>query len=169
MSYLSRKYGLTDKQAAFAEHVAAGGLPADALRVAGYGKSVAASYLMRLPAVRAAVHDAIQRAIEAEAPASLAVLREIRNDKKAPAKVRADISMRLLGLAGHVLPTKREEKAQKPLAEMTREEMLSFIELNQAAIDKAEAELAARATDVTVPAGAPKQATALVKPLDYLD
>jgi hypothetical protein len=79
----------------------------------------------------------------------LAVLRKIRDDDSAPARVRADIGIKLLQMAGHQVPSGHVTKNEVPLAEMSRDQLAAFIERNRAAIDRAEAELAAQAVDVT--------------------
>jgi hypothetical protein len=63
--------------------------------------------------------------------------------------VRADLSIKILDRAGHIAPTRKESPAQKALSEMSRDELASFIDRNQAEIDKIEGELAARAKDVS--------------------
>ncbi|WLB24002.1 hypothetical protein [Bradyrhizobium japonicum] len=58
--------------------------------------------------------------------------------------------MKVLDRAGHLTPTRKDLAPQrKSLSEMSRDELAAFIEANQAQIDKVEAELAARATDVS--------------------
>ena len=49
-----------------------------------------------------------------------------------------------LDRAGHIAPTRKESPAQKALSEMSRDELASFIDRNQAEIDKIEGELAAK-------------------------
>lgn len=121
----------------------------------------------------AALHEVVQQSIKSDAAVNLQVLRRIRDDDKAPARVRADIGLQLMKLAGHVAPTTRDDKPQKALSDMTQAELLEHIERNQAAIEKAEAELMAKAKDVTpagnVPHSVSKDQGAQGKPLNYLD
>jgi hypothetical protein len=125
------------------------------------------------PAVLAALHAAIQESLKTDVPVSLGVLKKIRDDDAAPARVRADIGLQLMKLAGHVAPTTRDDKPQKALSDMTQAELLEHIDRNQAAIEKAEAELMAKAKDITpgdsVQHSVPKDQGAHVKPLNYLD
>lgn len=168
------KVGLTEKQAAFVQHLITGAPQKEAAELAGYAHaSVNASNLMKSPQVQRALHEAVQDSLRADAHVNLKVLKKIRDDEAAPARVRADIGIKLLALAGHVQPTKRDDRPEKPLSEMTQAELLEHIERNQAAIDKAEAELMAKATDVTpatkAPDSVPSKASAGDKALSYLD
>lgn len=119
------------------------------------------------------MHAGIQTQIQADAAVNLKVLHDIRDDKNAPARVRADIGVKLLGLAGHIQPRGKNDGPQKAISEMSQAELLSYIDENQAAIDKAEAELMAKAKDVSPGAGVtadvPKQGAQDAKGLDYLD
>jgi hypothetical protein len=123
--------------------------------------------------VLAALHAAVQESLQTDVPVSLQVLRKIRDDDAAPARVRADIGVKLMQLAGHVAPTHRDDKPVKALSDMTQAELLEHIERNQAAIERAEAELMAKAKDVTPSASVSdsvsKQGTERSKPLNYLD
>ena len=121
----------------------------------------------------AALHAAVQESLQTDVPVSLQVLRKIRDDDTAPARVRADIGVKLMQLAGHVAPTHRDEKPSKALSDMTQAELLEHIERNQAAIEKAEAELMAKAKDITpgasVPDSVSKTQATPAKSLNYLD
>ena len=64
------------------------------------------------------------------------------------ARVRADLSIKVLDRAGHIAPTRKDPAAQKALSEMSRDELAAFIDHNQTEIDKIESELAARAKNV---------------------
>ena len=66
------------------------------------------------------------------------------------ARVRADLSMKVLDRTGHIVPTRKETASQqKSLSEMSREELAAFTGSNRAKIDKIEAKLASRAKDVS--------------------
>lgn len=174
--YLSAiaKIDLNERQSAFVTYVTEGFLPTVAAEKAGYASpSQSAMTLQNSPAVRAAIFQGIQKALAADAAVSLRVLRKIRDDDQAPARVRADIGLKLMQLAGHVAPTTQEGKAQKALSDMTRDEMIAFIESNQAAIERAEQELMSRAKDVSpgasVTDSVPEQGAAAPSALNYLD
>ena len=137
------------------------------------------------------MHSGVERAIKSDAAINLKVLRGIRDDVAAPARVRADIGIKLLSLAGHIAPRTRDEGPQKAISEMSHGELLEYINRNQAAIDKAEAELMNLAKDVSLGAGVtvdvlmnlakdvspgagvtvdvPKHTAKPAKPLNYLD
>lgn len=161
---------LNERQAAFVTYVTEGFLPTVAAEKAGYkSPGQSAITLQNSPAIRAAIFQGVQRALQADAAASLRVLRKIREDDAAPARVRADVSLQLMKLAGHTVPTTQEGKAQKALSDMTRDEMVAFIEQNQAAIDRAEQELMSRAKDISAPDSVPIEQGMTANPTEYLD
>ncbi len=165
---------LPPMQAAFVQHLLKGESRSRAAELAGYTDYVqSGTKLLNSPAVIAAMHAGIQTQIQADAAVNLKVLHDIRDDKNAPARVRADIGVKLLGLAGHIQPRGKNDGPQKAISEMSQAELLSYIDENQAAIDKAEAELMAKAKDVSPGAGVtadvPKQGAQDAKGLDYLD
>lgn len=163
------QFGLNDRQRLFVEAIVSG-CPVDVATLkAGYENELSGYQILRSPHVLAAVHHGVQRLLQAEAPVSLNVLRKIRDDDKAPARVRADVGIKMMQLAGHVVPSTSTSAADKPLAEMTRDEMVAYIDRNQAAIDRAESELAARAKDVSVPDSVPKSTEAAANTLTFLD
>jgi phage terminase small subunit len=128
--------------------VSEGRPPEEAAKLAGYHpKSVYRT--LRLPAVAAAISESIQLDLAAVgAPLAYRVAKSLLQDEQV-ARVRADLSMKILDRAGHIAPTRKESPAQKALSEMSRDELASFIDRNQAEIDKIEGELAARAKDVS--------------------
>lgn len=160
------QFGLNDRQRVFVLAVLEGSTLVDAADKAGYIGNTAP---IRSPAVLAAIHAGVQHTLQSEAAASLHVLKRIRDDESAPARVRADIGVKMLQLAGHVMPRTATSGADKPLAEMTRDEMVAYIDRNQAAIDRAESELAARAKDVSVPDSVSKSTDATPNPMTFLD
>ncbi|KGT77133.1 hypothetical protein MA20_21180 [Bradyrhizobium japonicum] len=124
--------------------------PEDAAKHAGYHpKSVYRT--LRLPAVAAAISESIQLDLAAVgAPLAYRVAKSLLSDESISARVRADLSMKVLDRAGHIAPTRKDlAPRQKALSEMSRDELAAFIEQNQAEIDKVEGELAARAKDVS--------------------
>lgn len=124
--------------------------PEEAAELAGYHpKSVYKT--MRLPAVAAAISESIQLDLAVVgAPLAYRVAKSLLQDASVSARVRADLSIKVLDRAGHIAPTRKDTSAQlKALSEMSRDELAAFIERNQAEIDKVEGELASRAKDVS--------------------
>ena len=78
------------------------------------------------------------------------VAKSLLQDTSVSARVRADLSIKVLDRAGHIAPTRNDKNSQqKSLSEMYRDELADFIASNQAEIDRIEAELASRARDVS--------------------
>jgi hypothetical protein len=143
--------GLTEQQHEFVRLlVVEGWPPEEAGRLAGYHpKSVYRT--MRTPAVAAAIAETIQLDLRTVgAQLAYRVAKSLLQDERVSARVRADLSVKVLDRAGHIAPTRKDlEPPHKALSEMTREELAAFIERNQAEIDKVEGELASRAKDVS--------------------
>lgn len=123
--------------------------PEEAAQLAGYHpKSVYRT--LRTPAVAAAIGEMIQLdLVSVGAPLAYRVAKSLLIDESVSARVRADLSIKILDRAGHIAPTRKEQASEKALSEMTRDDLVTFIDRNQAEIDRIEGELAARATDVT--------------------
>lgn len=124
--------------------------PEEAAELSGYHpKSVYKT--MRLPAVAAAISESIQLDLAVVgAPLAYRVAKSLLQDASVSARVRADLSIKVLDRAGHIAPTRKETASQqKSLSEMSRDELAAFIASNQAEIDKIEVELASRAKDVS--------------------
>ncbi|MCJ9729537.1 DUF1192 family protein [Bradyrhizobium sp. PRIMUS42] len=124
--------------------------PEEAAEIAGYHpKSVYKT--MRLPAVAAAISESIQLDLAVVgAPLAYRVAKSLLQDASISARVRADLSIKVLDRAGHIVPARKDQASQhKSLSEMSRDELADFIASNQAEIDKIEAELASRAKDVS--------------------
>lgn len=124
--------------------------PEEAAELAGYHpKSVYKT--MRLPAVAAAISESIQLDLAVVgAPLAYRVAKSLLQDASVSARVRADLSIKVLDRAGHIAPSRKDSSSpQKALSEMSRDELAMFIERNQAEIDKVEGELASRAKDVS--------------------
>jgi hypothetical protein len=83
------------------------------------------------------------------APLAYRVARSLLAEVNVSARVRADLSIKVLDRAGHIAPTLKDNAAQKALSEMSRDELAEFIERNEAEINKLESELAARAKDIS--------------------
>lgn len=161
---------LTDQQTELVRLIAREGVEIkEAGRRAGYSSSSVYSVIKR-PAVVFAIHEAIQSdLISVAAPLAFRVAKSLLADEQVSARVRADIAFKFMDRAGHITPSNKAKPAQKALSEMTREEMLEFIDRNQAEIDKIESELAERATVVSSPDKPPMPATIDAKPLSFLD
>lgn len=161
---------LDARQRAFVGYVAKEGLEiAEAAARAGYAPGSGYSVL-KSPAVVAAIHQTIQHELVAVvAPLAFSVAKNLMRDEKVSPRVRADISFKFMDRAGHITPSSKQQAQDKALSEMSRDELLQFIDRNQAAIDKVEQELAERATDVSAPRNAPDPALIDAKPLSFLD
>lgn len=170
LTTLAGRHDLDDAQVEFVRGIVIRGENlGDAARKAGYGEDNAHK-LLAIPRVAAALHEAVQIALQADAPVNLRVLRKIRDDDSAAAGVRADIAVKLLKLAGHVEPAKSGDSApQKQLSEMSRDELRDHMAANLAEINKLEDELASRAIDVSAPASAPNESDAGSNPKQYLE
>ena len=138
---------LTAKQAAFVRNYAINGhSQTEAARLAGYGDPGRRAHeLMRLPSVRAALQAARETAIADLATLGLARLRTILENPKPETlgekQLQAKVAVQMLELAGHS-PAKRGDAArqeEKPLAEMSVEELEAFIRRGRQALDSAAA------------------------------
>lgn len=160
---------LTEREAALVAEVA-NGIPVDvSAERAGYANVSSAYIALRRSHVLAALHSEIQRNLVADAPNSFRVLRQIRDDTAAPGRVRADVSIQLVKLAGHVQPTNRDALPDKQPGEMTREEMRNYIDRNKAELERLEDDLAKSAKDVSAQRGDQDQAGTPPKTLQFLD
>lgn len=112
--------------------------PEEAAKLAGYHpKSVYRT--LRLPAVAAAISESIQLDLAAVgAPLAYRAAKSLLRDESVSARVRADISFKILDRAGHIAPTRKEPPAQMAFSKMSRDELAVF-----------KGKLAARATDVS--------------------
>jgi HPt (histidine-containing phosphotransfer) domain-containing protein len=142
--------GLTEQQAELVRYlVKEGKPPEEAAVLAGYHpKSVYRT--LRLPGVAVAISEAIQLDLQTTmAPLAYRVAKSLLVDERVSPRVRADLSIKILDRAGHIVPSNRAQAPEKSMSEMSRDELVAFIERNQAEIDKAEAELAGQAKDVS--------------------
>ena len=143
--------GLTEQQREFVRFlIVEGKRPEEAGTLAGYHRKSIYKTL-RLPAVAAAISESIQLDLATVgAPLAYRVAKSLLSDESVSARVRADLSIKVLDRAGHIATTRKEpSSSQKALSEMTRDELAEFIERNEAEINKLEGELAGRAADVT--------------------
>ena len=146
---------LTSQQANFVRHFALNGaIGTQAAEAAGYAQpSTRAWELMQNPVILAAIREAQLRKLHTEgAVVGVGVLLEIARDKTQLSKDRIAAAGKLLDgarLTGHGQEVK-ETLIDKPLNEMTRDELARFIAAEREAIDALEdAAQGPNAIDVT--------------------
>lgn len=130
--------GLTDKEAAFVrEYVANGGIATKASVSAGYYAPHTDGWrVMQRPAVRAAIRVEQERVVSCElASAAMSTLGGILRDTEAPASARVQASRTVLEAAGWFVRQKDASSDQKPLNEMSIEELRGLIDTTKAAMD----------------------------------
>lgn len=135
---------LTPKQRAFVlQLVRTGTNPTNAAREAGYSDAGTSAYdLMRLPHVAAAIRLERERYVSGElANVATGTLHAILVDKAAPAAARVQAARTVLEMSGEIGKAKRSAEDERPLSEMTAEELAGLI-------DKWTAEKAAMATPI---------------------
>lgn len=166
MQLLTGSSLLNDQQRRFVRFVAKNGCDWErAAEAAGYHADYGRE-LRKNPAIAAALHEMIQLDLKSElAPMAYRVAKTLLEDTNVSPRVRADVAFKILDRAGHIVPTRKDSAPQKALSEMSQAELLAFIERNQAEIDKAEAELAGQAKDISHQARTVDDA----KPLNFLD
>lgn len=120
-----------------------GSTPTHAAREAGYAvPKVAAFELLRLPHVSAAVRMERERYISGElANVATGTLHAILTDKEAPAAARVQAARTVLEMSGEIGRSKRSSEDDRPLSEMSAEELAGLI-------DKWQAEKSALATAI---------------------
>lgn len=151
---ITRRHNLTERQSAFLKLVVSGVDPGPAYLMAGYmgNAQEAASNgatLLRNPAILAALHIEVGRQLASDALVARRVAVKILQDDSVAAKVRADLAVKMLRLAGHVEPRAAiaDNGPVKTLSEMSTEELRS-----RAA--QLEDEIAARARPVNAASSA---------------
>ena len=135
---------LTLKQGAFVTVLVRQGCnPTQAARQAGYSDAgVSAFDLMRTPHIQEAIRQERARYISGDlANIATATIRAIMMDDAAPASARVSAARTALELAGELGVSKREVDEDRPLSEMTADELGVMI-------DRWQAERAALATSV---------------------
>lgn len=135
---------LTPKQRVFVtELVRTGCNPSQAARVAGYSDAGTSAYdLQRLPHVAAAIRFERERYISGElANVATGTLHAILVDSQAPASARVQAARTVLEMSGEIGRHKRSAEDDRPLSEMTAEELAGLI-------DKWQAEKSALATPI---------------------
>ncbi|WP_374340256.1 terminase small subunit [Methyloversatilis sp.] len=135
--------GLTTKQRAFVRQFVEMGCGLEGAGVAaiaaGYAEgSTAARRLLEMPSVREAVRVEQRGKLRVLANKALDVVADIMRDEEAPPKVRLDASKVILDRAG-LVATQPEasdpaDSYDRPVSEMTREELRALLEEARAAM-----------------------------------
>lgn len=104
--------------------------PTKAAEMAGFAAPKTAGYdMMRLPHVTAAIAFERQRYISGElANIATGTLKAVMEDKAAPASARVSAARTVLEMAGNLGKNKVDADGDKPLSEMTPEELASMID-----------------------------------------
>lgn len=154
--YLEQKFGLTEKQAAFAVAFVQYGDVGLASERAGYSDATTGWQVLRVPHVVLAIREELQRRLITEgATIGLDALLKIAGNKREPAAARVAAAKALLDRAGFVPPSLKDEGTGKQLTEMSPDELRRFIEEAEKDINAAEAKLASRAIPVNASVIAP--------------
>jgi hypothetical protein len=116
---------------------------------AGYADSASESYLMRRPAIAAAIRAEVVRQLATEgAQIGFGCLKRIAKDEKAPAAAQVSAAKALLQAAG-LLEAPTDSGKSKSINDMDRDELRGYIEQKRAEVDQLEARLASGAQDIT--------------------
>lgn len=141
-------YGVTEKQAAFVAAVARGsGNFAESARIAGYSEK-AFYRVLALPHVRQAIEQELRAVLLTEdAPLARKVLHDLVADKDTAPRIRVDAAKILLDRAGITPPEKAAHgaSAERPINDMTTDELMGFVAQRQSEVARLEQELEARA------------------------
>ena len=122
---------LTPKQRSFVTRVVRiGGNVTEAARQAGYSDPGTAAYdLTRLPHIQAAIRLERGKYISGElANIATGTLHSILIDKEAPASARVQAARTVLEMSGDIGKAKRTDDDDRPLSEMTAEELARMID-----------------------------------------
>lgn len=122
---------MTLKQSAFVTILVRQGCnPTQAARQAGYAEPKVASYdLLRTPHIQEAIRQERARYISGDlANIATATLRAIMMDDAAPASARVSAARTALELAGELGASKREVDEDRPLSEMSADELAQLID-----------------------------------------
>jgi len=140
---------LTEQQRNFVRLAVKTGDYTRAKSEAGYAPSVDPSNILRDPRVAAALRGEVARQLATDgAQIGFGTLKRIAQDQKAPAAAQVAAAKALLQGAG-LLDQAPQSKETKSINDMTRDELRDYIKEKAEFIDKAERELAERATDIT--------------------
>jgi phage terminase small subunit len=122
---------LTDLQRKFVKaYVELGGNIAQASKHAGYATRQSGEATAKLPHVMAAIHAEREFIIKVDiGTLGLAGIRKLLTDDKTPAHVLFQASKYALSIAGHceALPDSKDEVKNKPLAEMSLDELKEYV------------------------------------------
>ena len=122
---------LTPKQRAFVTTLVRTGCnPTHAARTAGYSDAHVSAYdLQKLPHVQAAIRLERQRFISGElANVATGTLQAIMTDKEAPAAARVQAARTVLEMSGEIGRHKRADDEDRPLSELTADELTRMID-----------------------------------------
>lgn len=152
---VTASFGLSEMEATFVRKYLSSGQKEASAAAAGYSSpNESAYFVLRLPHVAEALQYELGRLLRVEdAPRARRILLDLMEDTKAGARIQFDAAKTVLGLAGFVPPSKSaaDEAPEKQLTEMSQEELRSEMQKREAEVDRLEAELAARATQVNAP------------------
>lgn len=155
------EYGLTEKQRALVAALAKNGDMEAAAAKSGY--NVTAAYTAaRLPHVQAALHAEVQTALRRAAPIALKVLLGIISDDKVSPRVRVDAAKTVLDRAGHQAPKDGAADLDKPLSDMSPDELRAYV-------DRAQRELSDRAKPIIEVDSAPVGADTPTQVIDIFE
>lgn len=132
---------LTAKQSAFVSHfVALGGQQGKAAELAGYADAAASAHrLVRLPHIQAAIRAEQERLVLEGGAKGLRWMVTALDDAKLSGAVRFQCAKWLAEAAGHGLAAQRAALglpgADKPLSEMTLDELDAFIAAGKAGVE----------------------------------
>jgi len=122
---------LTPKQRTFVTVlVRLGCTPTHAAREAGYAEpKVSAHDLLRLPHIQAAVRFERSRYVQSDlANIATSTLRAVMTDPEAPASARVQAARTVLELAGELGKAKADGQEDRPLSELTADELARLID-----------------------------------------
>lgn len=129
---------LTEKQRDFVRYYAVDGLSQkQAAAAAGYSSPDSAGYqVLQIPHVREAVHAAREGYIKTElANLGLKVIKDLLTDSNVPYNVRFSAAKFSMELAGHGQRDAENDPKDKPLSEMSVEELEQFVAKGKRTLD----------------------------------
>lgn len=160
-----RANGLTVRQSAFvAAYVSLGGDVALASRAAGYSSVTAAQAALRSAPVQAAIRESRFALLEGNACRAVGVLREVMDDRGAPAAARVQAARLSLALVGHTDSAPSASPgapgapggAPVPLESMPLDDLEAFVAAGMAAVRRLRPVIDVTPADASPrPAGSP--------------
>lgn len=133
---------LTERQRLFVRAlVENGGVAVRAAETAGYAEPKSSAWnVMQLPHVQAAIRAETERMVASAGPKAIGWMMTALDDQKMAGAVRFQCAKWLAEAAGHGLAAQRAAlglpEQDKPLSEMTLEELDAFISAGKAATDR---------------------------------